>query len=108
LLAERDELGVEGAVAVASAFAQPDHAHLLAPYAERYFAALPGMWSSRTELYRIMLGQVLFPYYAASPQLIEQIDAFLAAEDRDPGLARVLVEGRDMVERALRSRALPA
>lgn len=37
---------------------------------------------------------------------VAQIDAFLAAEDRDPGLVRVLVERRDIVQRALRSRAL--
>jgi aminopeptidase N len=108
LLAESDELGTEGIVEVASAFGQPDQVQLLAPYAERFFAVLPGIWASRPEFQRIILGKALFPYYAASPQLIEQIDAFLAAEDRDPGLARVLIEGRDIVERALRSRALPA
>jgi len=108
LLAESDELGTEGIVEVATAFGQPDQVDLLAPYAGRFFAALPGIWVSRPEFQRIILAKALFPYYAASPQLIEQIDAFLAAEDRDPGLARVLIEGRDMVERALRSRALPA
>jgi len=108
LLAESEDLGIQGAVEVVTAFAQPEHVHLLAPYTERYFAALPGIWSSRSELFRILLGQALFPYYAASPQLIEQIDAFLDAEDRDPGLTRVVVECRDMVQRALRSRALPS
>ena len=107
LLAETEDLGIQGAVEVVSAFAQPEHVHLLAPYTERYFAALPGIWSSRADLFRIILGQVLFPYYAASPQLIERIDAFLAAEDRDPGLTRLIVERRDIVQRALRSRALP-
>jgi aminopeptidase N len=108
LLAESEELGVQGTGEVASAFGQPEHAHLLAPYAERYLAVLPDIWSSRGELVRIFLGQMLFPYYAASPQFIERIDAFLAEPDRDPGLARVLIEGRDLVERGLRSRALPA
>ena len=42
-----------------------------------------------------------------SPELLGRIDAFLAAP-RDPGLARVLTETRDIVARALRSRALPA
>ena len=107
LLAETEDLGIQGAVEVVSGFAQPEHVHLLAPYTERYFAALPGIWSSRADLFRIILGQVLFPYYAASPQLIERIDAFLAAEDRDPGLTRLIVERRDIVQRALRSRALP-
>jgi aminopeptidase N len=108
LLTESEDLGVQGAIEVVSAFAQPEHLRLLAPYTERYFAVLPGIWSSRPELFRILLGQALFPYYAASPQLIERIDAFLAAEDRDPGLTRLVVERRDMVQRALRSRALPS
>ena len=53
-----------------------------------------------------MLGQGLFPSMAASPELLERIDGFLAAQDRDSGLVRMLIEQRDMVERALRSRAL--
>ena len=108
LLAEREDLGVEGVLAVAKGFMQPEHARLLAPYTERYFAAIPAIWSSRGEHFRLMLGQLLFPYTAASPELIDRIDAFLAAQDRDPGLVRVIVECRDMVQRALRSRALPA
>jgi aminopeptidase N len=108
LLAESEDLGIEAIAEAAGAFAQPEHAHLLAPYAERYFEALPTVWSSRAEFFRIFIGQALFPYYAASPQLIDRIDAFLAEGERDPGLARLLIEGRDMVERALRSRALSA
>jgi hypothetical protein len=38
--------------------------------------------------------------------LLAQIDALLAADGHDPGLVRVLVEQRDLVERALASRAL--
>ncbi len=108
LLAESEDLGVEGAVDVARGFVQPEHAELLAPYAERYLAALPEIWSSRGEHFRMLLGQLLFPYPVASPELVARIDAFLAEDERDPGLARVVIECRDMVERALRSRALPA
>jgi aminopeptidase N len=107
-LAESEDLGMQGVEEVARSFAQPEQAQLLAPFAGRYLAALPAIWSSRAEHLRILLGQLLFPYSATSPELVEQINAFLAAEDRDPGLARVLIEGRDMVERALRSRALSA
>jgi aminopeptidase N len=106
LLAESEELGVEGVIAVAQSFTQPEHARLLTPYAQRYFEILPTIWSSRGDQFRMLLGQLLFPYSAASPELLGQIDAFLAAEPRDPGLTRVVIECRDMVERALRSRAL--
>jgi aminopeptidase N len=106
LLAEGD-IGVEGVIEVTRGFNQPEHADLLAPYAERYLATLPQIWSSRGEFFRNVLGQLLFPYPAVSPELVERLDAFLA-EDRDPGLARVVIEARDRAQRALRSRALPA
>jgi hypothetical protein len=51
---------------------------------------------------------MLFPYPAASPELLDQIDAYLATPERDPGLLRVIIERRANIERALRSRALPA
>ena len=108
LLAETEDLGATGVVQTARAFLQPEHAALLAPYADRYLRALPSIWSSRGEHIRVTLGQVLFPHPAASPELLAKIDAFLAAADRDPGLVRVLAERRDVVQRALLSRALPA
>ena len=107
LLAESDDLGIEGVIEVTRGFNQPEHAELLAPYAERYLETLPEIWSSRGEFFRNLLGQLMFPYPAVSPELVERLDAFLA-EDRDPGLARVVIEARDRVQRALRSRALPA
>jgi aminopeptidase N len=106
-LAETDELGVLEVVETSRSFNQPEQAGLLAPYAERYFQALPRIWSARGEHIRVQLCQLLFPHPATSPRLLERIDAFVAAERPDPGLARVLTEKRDIVARALRSRALP-
>jgi aminopeptidase N len=106
LLAGSDDLGLEGAIEVSRNFNQPEHAELVAPYAERYLATLPEIWSARGENFRVLLGQLLFPYPAVSPELVERLDAFLA-EDHDPGMARVVIEARDRVQRALRSRALP-
>jgi aminopeptidase N len=107
LLAETGELGALGAVECSRGFIQTEHADLLAPYAERYFNALPVIWATRGEHIRAVLGRLLFPYPVASPELLGRIDTFLAAP-RDPGLARVLTETRDIVARALRSRALPS
>jgi aminopeptidase N len=110
LLADDQHLGLETLAEVASAFTQPEHAHLLGPYADRYFEALPDIWASRDEggtgYFRRAFGQLLFPYPLASPALLAQIDAFLTAAARDQDMARVVTEGRDVVERALRSRAL--
>jgi aminopeptidase N len=108
MLTETEDLGVLAAAETAHGFLQPEHASLLAPYTERYFDILPKIWSARGEHLRIMLGQVLFPHPAASPELVARVDAFLAAGDCDPGLVRMLVERRDVVVRALRSAALPS
>jgi aminopeptidase N len=106
LLTETEELGVPGVIETASGFNQPEHAALLAPYAERYFEALPQIWSSRSAHLRGALGDYIFPYPTASPELVARIDSFLAEEERDPGMARVLIERRDIVARALRSHQL--
>jgi aminopeptidase N len=108
LLAESQELGHEGVTAVAASFDQPEQAELLAPYAETYFQVLPEIWASRGDHMKRVLGDGLFPYFAASPELLRRIDEFLAETERDPALVRLLVERRDVVARALRSRELPA
>jgi len=106
LVAQSQELGHEGVQQVTSAFGQPEHASLLAPYVAAYFEVLPEIWETRGDHLKRLLGDGLFPYWAASPELLSRIDAFLAAEPRDPAMVRVLIERRDVIERALRSRAL--
>jgi aminopeptidase N len=106
LVVQSQELGHEGVAAVAAGFGQSEHAELLAPYVDLYFAALPEIWATRGDHLRRLLGDGLFPHWAASPELLRQVDDFLAAEPRDPSMVRVLVERRDIVDRALRSRAL--
>jgi aminopeptidase N len=108
LLAGPEEVGYETAVAVGRAFNQSEQASVLEPYVERYFEALPRLWYTRSQQSRLALAQLLFPYTAVSAGLVERVDSFLASAERDPGLVRVLIEQRDVVERALRSRALQA
>ena len=108
LLAQTQQLGTAGVGDVILGFALPEHAALLAPYTEQYFAVLPEIWSERGEHFRAMLTHALFPSWAASPELVERIDTFLSADERDPGLVRLLTERRDMVQRALAARALPS
>ncbi|HEY7145727.1 MAG TPA: aminopeptidase N [Streptosporangiaceae bacterium] len=105
LLTRSGGLGAADIDEIAGAFMLPEHAGLLAPYADRYFAALPGIWATFGPHRRARLGKLLFPYPASSPRLLTRIDDFLAAAPRDPGLARVLTERRDIVARALRGAA---
>jgi aminopeptidase N len=106
LLLTGGELGVESLIAVARGFLQPEQADLLAPYPSRYLTTMAQMWASDSSGHlRVLLGELLFPYPAASAGVLAQIDEFLAAGPV-PGLARVLAERRDVVARALRAREL--
>ena len=100
-------LGMEGLYLVARGFALPEQAGLLAPYPARYLGTLREIWPTRSGHLRVLLGDLLFPYPAATAELLAQIDEFLAVGPADPGMARVLTERRDTLQRALRSRALP-
>jgi aminopeptidase N len=108
LLAGPEELGYETVIAVGRAFNQSEQSDVLEPYAERYFEALPRLWDTRSQQSRIALAQLLFPYTATPTDLLERVGEFLASAERDPGLIRMIIERRDVVERALRSRALQA
>ncbi|MGH3169016.1 MAG: ERAP1-like C-terminal domain-containing protein, partial [Trebonia sp.] len=98
--------GPETVTAVAAAFMRPEHADLLAPYAARYLAEMPGLWRARSGHMRVQLANALFPYPALTPEFLARIDEFLAAAGTDPGLARIVRDHRDTAGRALRSRAL--
>jgi|SRR5271165_5747766 len=106
-LAEPSGLGIEETVAVGFGFNQVEHADLLAGFTGKYFAQLPEVWARQDGMLRVLLGKLLFPYSAASPELLERVDAFLAAPGLDPAMARVVIEGRDIVDKVLRSRSLP-
>ena len=108
LVVDSADAGIEESALVARAFNQPEHASLLAPYTEKYLEALPVIWATKDGLLRVFLGGALFPYPAASPQLLDRIEEFLSQPGLEPGLVRAVVEGRDVVQKALRSRALPA
>ncbi len=101
------ELGIEDLMTVCPAFNQGDHARLLAPYAAEYFARMPAIWASRGDAARALLAKALFPCTAASPELLSQIEEFLTDHAIEPGLARIVIEGRDVAEKALRARTLP-
>jgi aminopeptidase N len=102
------DLPVASLAEISAAFHQPEQADLLAPYADRYFGVLPELWAGRGGHLRIRLAAALFPRTAVGTGVLAQIEHFLAAEPRDPSQVRVLTERRDLVERALRSRSLPA
>jgi len=101
---EHDELPNAVQAAVISGFQNAEQAALLEPFVERYFASLTDIWESRTAemAQNIVVG--LYPTLLVSPAVVARTDEYLAGSDVPPALARLLLEGRDGVNRAQRAR----
>jgi aminopeptidase N len=87
--------------AVLGGFADPDHAGLLTPYRQRYFEEVSRIWRDWSSDMAQWFATYAYPI-ADSPELIAATDEFIARADPPPALRRLLTEGRDGLERALR------
>jgi aminopeptidase N len=87
--------------AVLDGFADSDQLDLLAPYILRYFDVVGDIWrdwGSDMAQWFVVNGYPL----ADSPAVVEATDGFIASADPPAPLRRLLIEGRDSAERALR------
>ncbi|WP_319456188.1 MULTISPECIES: aminopeptidase N [unclassified Mycobacterium] len=91
--------------AIVTGFVQPGQAALLAPFREKYFGAIAGVWERRSSevAQTVVIG--LYPSWDVSQAGLDAADAFLADPELPPALHRLVLEGRAGVERALRARA---
>jgi aminopeptidase N len=93
--------------AVIGGFAHPTQGELVRPYVEKYFEAIPEVWSRRTSelAQNVVVG--LFPTWVSTIEqsTVERADAFLAGDDVPRSLRRLVSEGRADVVRALAARA---
>jgi len=88
-------------------FQDPDHRDLMEAFVDRYFAELPDVWEEQTMEMAQDITAGMYPVYATSPELITKTNAFLANSTM-PTLIRLVTEGRDGAERALRAQAKDA
>ncbi|GGV12350.1 aminopeptidase N [Streptomyces griseoflavus] len=103
---ESDALSNALVEATISGFAQPSQRELLAPYAEKYFAAIERVWSERSIQIGMDVVRGLFPSLEDSQATLDATDAWLAShEDTAPALRRLVLEARDDLARALRGQA---
>ena len=99
------ELSLASARAVVSGFADFGQEELVRPYAEPYFAELERLWAERPREEALTLISGLYPSVLVDPATVAATDRSLG-DDRLPGpVRRILVEGKDSVERSLRARA---
>jgi aminopeptidase N len=87
--------------AVLRGFRDPDQDDLLAPYAAKFYDALPEMWRDGVSDMAQFFTEVGYPD-AARQDAIDATDAYIATADPMPALRRLLLERRDDVSRALR------
>ncbi|MGX1120578.1 aminopeptidase N [Streptomyces ambofaciens] len=103
---ESDKLSNALVEATIAGFAQPSQRELLAPYTEKYFAAIERVWAERSIQIGMDVVRGLFPSLRDSRETLDATDAWLAAhEGAAPALRRLVLEARDDLARALRAQA---
>ncbi len=105
---DHDDLPNAMLVATVAGFTQFDQRDLHRAFLDRYFAAVTDVWNSRTNetSQTIVLG--IYPSTIVEQSVLDQTDEFLARDDVPPGARRLVREGRDGVERAMRCQARDA
>ncbi|MBS3939756.1 MAG: ERAP1-like C-terminal domain-containing protein, partial [Actinobacteria bacterium] len=89
-------------------FNQLDQTELLAPFTSRYFEDLVPVWRERSLDWALEFSQGMFPHWAASEDLLAQVDRMLGSNDLQRPLRRVLLEQRDTLVRTLAARGRDA
>jgi len=84
-------------------FMDPGQSDLLRPYRDRYFAALPSVWQTRTMEIAQSVTMGLYPMFLVEEQTLAATDAFLAQDGLSSACRRLVTEGRDGVVRAMRA-----
>jgi aminopeptidase N len=106
---ESDTLSNALVEATIGGWSQSSQRELLAPYAEKYFAAIERVWEQRSIQIGMYVVRDLFPSLADSQETLDATDAWLAAhETAAPALRRLVLEARDDLARALRGQARDA
>ncbi|NBM16340.1 aminopeptidase N [Streptomyces sp. GC420] len=94
--------------AVIGGFVQTDQRELLAPYTEKYFAAVKDVWDSRSHEMAQQIAVGLYPAIQVSRETLDATDAWLASAEPSAALRRLVSESRAGVDRALKAQAADA
>ncbi|WP_019203691.1 aminopeptidase N [Tsukamurella sp. 1534] len=93
--------------AVAAGIAAPGQGALLAPFTERYFAAIDEVWARRSSEVAQTVVVGLYPSWDISEAAVAAADRWLEG-DRPSALRRLVLEGRAGIVRSLQARAFDA
>ncbi len=92
--------------AIAGGFNRSDQAHLLTPFVDRYFEALPKVWETRALDTALDFAEETFPFAASSEAVLAKL--LDAARHLPRPAARTLLEHSDIVRRVIAARACDA
>ncbi|MCB0949114.1 MAG: ERAP1-like C-terminal domain-containing protein, partial [Mycobacterium sp.] len=101
---EDDTLANITARSIIGGFVRPGQAELLAPFRNRYFESISGVWQRRSSEVAQTVVVGLYPSWDISQSALDAAEAFLSDPELPPALRRLVLEGRAGVERALRAR----
>ncbi|MFL1902981.1 aminopeptidase N [Streptomyces tauricus] len=102
---ESDKLPNAVQEAVIGGFVQYGQRELLAPYTDKYFEAVKGVWDSRSHEMAQQIAVGLYPSLQVSADTLAKTDEWLASAEPSAALRRLISESRSGVERALRAQA---
>ncbi|MEI5520824.1 aminopeptidase N [Streptomyces brasiliscabiei] len=105
---ESDKLPNAVQEAVIGGFVQTDQRELLAPYTDKYFEVVKGIWESRSHEIAQQVAIGLYPTVQVSADTLHRTDTWLAGAEPNAALRRLVSESRSGVERALKAQAADA
>ena len=105
---ERTDLPNAILEATIAGFVQPDQVDLLSHFRQRFFEEIVRAWDAQTMEMGQSLAMGLYPSLIVEAKTIRETDEFLARDDINPALRRLVIEGRDGVNRSMRARAADA
>ncbi|NDB07913.1 MAG: aminopeptidase N [Actinobacteria bacterium] len=112
--AEAWDLAIDGdltnskRVATLTGFARPLHRELLEGYVDKYFSILLDVWGRKSYEVSSKIVSVFFPAYIVEESTLTKTNGWLSGEGKDAPtiLRRLVIEGRDALERALRVKSV--
>ncbi|MER5938864.1 aminopeptidase N [Streptomyces sp. NPDC001928] len=94
--------------AVIGGFVQTDQRELLAPYSDKFFEVVKGVWDSRSHEIAQQIAVGLYPALQISEETLAKTDTWLTSAEPNAALRRLVSESRAGVERALRAQEADA
>ncbi|HEV8420791.1 MAG TPA: aminopeptidase N [Actinomycetota bacterium] len=93
---------------IMTGFQQYGQEELLEPFSGRFFDALPQVWETKDLPDALAFARRMYPQLVNTRETVERTDRYMSTNPVPAPIRRLLLEGKDGVERTLRARAVDA